>query len=336
MRAFVRPLLAGLDGGSTKTRLIIADANGSILGHATGGPSNCGIVSPDRLAGNFENIFGAAARKVGTTSLDFVCIGSAGVSQPSDFSSLEAIMRQVASVKLGQLRVETDAMIGLVGGVGRTDGIVLIAGTGSVCFGQNPGGRTWQAGGRDHLVDDHGSAYGIALEGLVAAVRAADGRGPATALQDRFFKALGIGSLLEIIRRLHYPDSRQPVVDKTYLAGLAPHVFACARDGDAVAAAIIDSEINELVHMVDVVARKLEWPDEAVPLVLIGSVANHAEVRPILALKLQQLCPRLQIVRPILSPQGGALLLAAKLAGIEIGPEFVAHIKQGEEALSSS
>jgi N-acetylglucosamine kinase-like BadF-type ATPase len=330
MRTFSRPLLAGLDGGSTRTRLVVADSTGCILGSAVGGPSNLGLVDSARLTRNFDDIFRDVALKIGTTSIDAVYIGSAAVYLPSDFAKLESVIRKVTSVRLGQIRVDTDAMIGLTGGVCRDSGIVLISGTGSACFGKHPNGESWQTGGRECLVDDRGSAYRIALEGLTAAVLAADCRGPATILKDRFFEVLGIETLEEIVGRLHYPHVGQTVVDKTYLAGLAPLVFSAAHSGDLVAASVIEAELNELIHMVDVVVRKLNWTDQEVPLVLIGSVANRPEVRRTIAFRLKKIHPGLETVNPVLSPEGGAILLAAKIAGLQTGPGFVANIREGE------
>jgi N-acetylglucosamine kinase-like BadF-type ATPase len=336
VRTFSRPLLAGLDGGSTKTRLVVADSTGCVLGTAIGGSSNCGLVDAEKLTRNFDSLFRDVAHKIGTTSLDVVYIGSAGVYRPSDFATLESVIRRVTSVKLGTIQVDTDAMIGLTGGVCRDSGIVLIAGTGSACFGKHPNGDSWQTGGRECLVDDRGSAYRIALEGLIAAVHSADCRGPATTLKDRLFEVLGIKTLPEIVARLHYPEAGSAIVDKAYLAGLAPLVFSAAQAGDLVAASVIEDELNELVHMIDVVVRKLNWTDQDVPLVLIGSVANRPEVRRTIAFRLKKIHPGVEVVRPVLSPEGGALLLAAKLAGIQTGPRFIANVREGETTLGQN
>ena len=322
------PILAGIDGGSSQTRLLLADSKGTILGRAIGGPSNCGLVSPDDLAANYQRMFAAAAKQAGLQKIDFTYIGSAGVVRAEDASALEAIVRRVSFPALGQVRVVNDNIIGLAGGVGRTDAIALIAGTGSACYGHDPSGRSWQAGGWEHLVDDRGSAYRIALEGLVASVRAADGRGPGTMLQDRFFAALGIDSLAEIVARLHYPDAGQPPVEKTFLASLATHVFVCAEARDPVASEILDREIAELAHMVTVVAEKLTWSDEVISLVLIGSIANHPQVKGALAARLSRAEPRVQIIAPVLSPEGGALFLAAEMAGLQPGPDFTAQVRR--------
>ncbi len=322
-------ILAGIDGGSTSTRLLISDASGRILGRATGGSSNYGLVPHDQLLANFDRIVATAAQEAGIDTIHSLYIGSAGISSEADFAALESVLRRISTARIERIKADNDIMVGLAGGVGGTVGIALIAGTGSACFGRSPSGETWQAGGWEYLVDDRGSGYRIALEGLIAAVRAADGRGPATGLSAIFFETLGISSLSEIIARLHHPESK-PTVNKTYLASLAPRVFACAEAGDAVASAVIEREIGELVTQIETVARKLRWADGSIPLVLIGSVANSPRVSAELKSQLALRRPAIRIVESILSPTGGALLLAAELAGLVPDAQFVENVRRGE------
>jgi N-acetylglucosamine kinase-like BadF-type ATPase len=326
-------ILAGGDGGSTRTRIAITDTAGNLLGRAVGGPSNYGLVPDAELATRFDSLLAAVARCAGARRIDAVCIGSAGVTRREDFAALEAIVRRTTSVSLGSIRVDNDIITGLAGGVGQSHGIALIAGTGSACYGRDQHGRSWQAGGWEALVDDAGSAYRIALDALTAAVRAADRRGASTALTAKFFSALGINELPDIVSRLHRPAPGQPVVDKTYLASFAPMVFDCAFEGDAVAAEITRRAVNELACMVETVAHQLDWRGERIPLVLIGSVANCPAMRNPLAQRLAASLPHLEIVEPVLSPEGGAVLLAAEMAGLKPGPNFVANLQRGERTI---
>ncbi len=56
--------------------------------------------------------------------------------------------------------------------------------TGSIVYGVNSDGVEARSGGWRHLLADEGSGYGIALCGLQAIARAADGRGIPTQLTD--------------------------------------------------------------------------------------------------------------------------------------------------------
>ena len=64
-------------------------------------------------------------------------------------------------------------------------------------------------GGYGYLIDDGGSGYALGRDILTAVVRAADGRGPATALTQAVFAALGVQSVGEIITWLYAPATGQ-------------------------------------------------------------------------------------------------------------------------------
>src|SRR5687768_5096255 len=151
-------ILAGADGGSTRTRIVIADTAGNLLGRVVGGPSNYGLMPDAELAARFDSLLETAARCAGIRQIDAMCVGSAGVARREDFAAVEAILRRTTSVSLGSVRVDNDIITGLAGGVGQSHGIALIAGTGSACYGRDLRGHSWQAGGWEALVDDAGSA----------------------------------------------------------------------------------------------------------------------------------------------------------------------------------
>ncbi len=82
-----------------------------------------------------------------------------------------------------------DAALLLAAGTPDGWGVAVVAGTGSMAFARAADGRTARAGGWGPLLGDEGSGYAIALAGLRAAARAADGRAPATPLTDRLLAA---------------------------------------------------------------------------------------------------------------------------------------------------
>lgn len=83
-----------------------------------------------------------------------------------------------------------------------------MAGTGAICCGRDGAGNRTRVGGYGYLIDDGGSGYALGRDILTAVVRAADGRGPATALTQAVFAALGVRSVGEIITWLYAPRHR--------------------------------------------------------------------------------------------------------------------------------
>ena len=146
-------------------------------------------------------------------------------------------------------------------------GIVVLAGTGSICYGADRTGRTARAGGYGFLLADEGSGYWLGHQSLRAAVRAADGRGPETRLQGLIFEALGVASVAELIPRVY-----EKGLPKHRIAALASLVQAAHDAGDAVAADLIEAAGRELGLAARSVARQLELGDEPYPVVLAGGV----------------------------------------------------------------
>ena len=85
-----------------------------------------------------------------------------------------------------------DAALLLAAGTPDGWGVAVVAGTGSMAFARGTDGRTARAGGWGPLLGDEGSGYALALSGLRAAARAADGRAQATLLTDRLLAACGL------------------------------------------------------------------------------------------------------------------------------------------------
>ena len=71
-----------------------------------------------------------------------------GVSTDADKNDILSIAREVPELKHTEMiRVENDTHTGLVGGLSGRPGCVLIAGTGSACFGVRSDNASYLSGG---------------------------------------------------------------------------------------------------------------------------------------------------------------------------------------------
>ncbi len=70
-----------------------------------------------------------------------------------------------------------DMVGGWAGSLAGRDGVNVIAGTGSMAYGER-GGTAHRVGGWSEVFGDEGSAYWVAVQGLNAFSRMADGRLP--------------------------------------------------------------------------------------------------------------------------------------------------------------
>jgi N-acetylglucosamine kinase-like BadF-type ATPase len=295
-------LVLGLDAGGTKTVALAADEEGRILGEARGGGANLQTHGELEVEKVLHDVIERASNGRPASAL---CLGMAGVDRPQDESVMRALLRRLGHREA--VRVVNDAVIALVAGSPSRVGIVILTGTGSIVFGADPTGRTARAGGYGFLLADEGSARWLGHEALRAAVRAADGRGPETALLPLAFEALAVTSVAELVPVV-YERSLKP----HELAALAPLVERASERGDAVAGALLDRGAEELAVAARAVAQQLVFEGAPVPVVLAGG-AFKACPGLVARLSARLAIPGAQPIPLGVDPAHGALALARDL-----------------------
>jgi N-acetylglucosamine kinase-like BadF-type ATPase len=157
-----------------------------------------------------------------------------------------------------------DMVTSHAGALGGEPGVVVAAGTGTVVLGIAADGSAHRADGLGYMLGDDGSGFAIGREGIRAALRAREARGPETALLDAAMSFFG--GLDDLAHRVY--SSTTPVRD---LAAFTPEVATVARAGDEVAGAIWRDAVAHLVSSTAAVVRR------AFPAAAPGSVAlSHA------------------------------------------------------------
>lgn len=304
-----RELVIGVDGGGTKTLAWLAPlddaSNTTVLGRGAAGPGNPRAAGFDVALANIgaaiEAAFADAKLPHSTAAAACFCLAGAGreVEQQriENWATQQAIARAV--------RVTGDAEPILAAASPDHVGIALICGTGSLAWGRNAAGEIARSGGWGYLLGDEGSGYAIALAGLRAAVRAADGRGQGTVLLDSLQRQLGAAAPSDLVQCVYGPE-----MNREKLSALAKIVFDAAAS-DVAAQMIVTAAANDLAEMVTVLCVQLALLDQAYPLALAGSViANQPLLRNSLSKRLaDRLCrPRTTVI--IEEPVRGALVLA--------------------------
>jgi len=323
-------VLAGIDGGATRTRAVLVSGDGAVLGYGESGSSNydnVGIVIAQKNIGSAVDqawtVAGQPAR-----ACDAAFLGMAGVVSGHDRQTIHKIASAIGLANDGCVGVDHDLRIALAGGLAGNEGLVLIVGTGSSCYGRRSNGRHHRTGW-GYLLDDLGSGYFLGLQAMIATIRAADGRGRRTSLSRRIQQLLGFTDTDDIMRIL-YHDS--PGV--TGVAALAPAVLEEAKAGDDVALAIADRGADELSLMVETVAKKLEFPRDGVSLVIVGGVAEQSTFyRERIESAVLRRVPYCRIQQPLLSPILGAALLAFEQAGIQWNSEIIHSLQESSTVI---
>lgn len=327
------PYVAGVDGGATKTRVALADPEGNVRGVGVAGPSNYGTAPLRVVRENIQSAFQQAWQEAGDPmgKVRAAFLGMANVVSETDRATIYQLVEELDLVTDNLIHVDHDIRISLAGGLGGQQGIALIVGTGSSCYGRRDDGREWMAGGWGHILDDLGSGYDLARKAMIAVVRAEDGRSHPTRLTAVMKEALRIEEVKDIMRRVYYEgfSGEGHPMTKEEIASLAPVVIQMAGEEERAAMQIVEQGVQELVLMVSTVAKQLEFPDDEVPVVVTGGLARKSRLmRDLLYAKISQSLPGSKICEPKLSPVLGGVLLALQLSGIPTENQIVDNLSE--------
>jgi N-acetylglucosamine kinase-like BadF-type ATPase len=296
----------GIDGGGTRTRMALADETGKLLSFAEGGScsfTDRGLETArmelNRLWREVQRIAGGEARPV-----DALFMGMGSILSPADAQVNCDLAREIGMAMPDHIRAENDAWNAHAGGLAGRPGILLISGTGSACLGRNARGDMWRTGGWGHRLGETGSAHSLGHAAMIAATRAADGRGKATALTDLVCAALGLRDLKEIFRKVHHDG-----VPRALVAALAPQVVMLAETGDAVARQILLEAVVDLLEMVRTVGARLRMTESEIALTG-GLINNAAGFRRSFLEGLALAMPGFRLAQDGMAPVFGAVLLA--------------------------
>ena len=303
----------GVDGGGTKTQAILVDTDLQTLGEGRTGASNPLRVGVDRAVDNIRTAVDKAcdAAEINRTDIVAAEIGLAGVRR----EDMRELMRErlISRLQVDIVEVVTDAEIALYGATDGKIGLVIIAGTGSVCRGKNAAGETATAGGWGPVAGDEGGGAGIAKRALQAVAKASDGRGLPTRLSDfacDYFRAATPDDLAMAIY--------SPTMTNDRIAGFTRYVIEAARSGDSVALALLDEAGCELGLAANAVIRKLDLADDTFQIAYVGGVFGAKELifEPLLR-KVHEIAPHAFLAPPLLSPTIAAAKMATKIAKAE-------------------
>jgi N-acetylglucosamine kinase-like BadF-type ATPase len=290
--------LIGFDCGATKTDCALADINGKIHYTTTGGAANYLVTGADGTSKIILTLLNDCIRKFNNDSSDIenIVIGAAGAGRKEDADKLKHLLLETLSregVKLKSLTVVSDAQIALKGAFPNEAGCILIAGTGSIIYGKDEKGNIYRAGGFGRLLGDEGSGYSIGKKGLQAAAKYFDGRGDKTL----------IVKLIEEKYSINTSDK---------LISIAEVVIIAAENEDLIAHHILHEEVEELIHHISTMMKKVDTIDLRVS--FAGSlISNNNIYSDMLRDKIKTSLPSVKLVTPKYSPIEGAILLAKEM-----------------------
>jgi N-acetylglucosamine kinase-like BadF-type ATPase len=302
-------MFLGIDGGGTKTAFVLLSGDGRRLARHEAPTSYHLEIGFDALRALLRDGVQATLAQAGAAA-DDVTFAFAGLPAHGEDSALMPAFDGLLDGVLPRSRVGNDMVCSWAGSLAGHDGISLVAGTGSIGYGEWQG-RSARSGGWGEVFGDEGSAYWLAREALALFARMADGRaepGPLLGLVRNHFK---LTQDLDLCAAINGNAARSG------LAQLARLASAAAAAGDAQAAQLLARVGDELALLAAGVARNLGVaPSTAVPVSYSGGVfAAGALVLDPLQAALARRLPGATLQRPLFGPELGAALYAARLAG---------------------
>ncbi|HEU4959296.1 MAG TPA: BadF/BadG/BcrA/BcrD ATPase family protein [Sphingomonas sp.] len=305
-------IFLGVDGGGTKTEFVCIDATGAVIARQIEGTTYHLQVGLDGAVRALEAGIAGVCAQIGIAP-DAIAYAFFGLPAFGEDSAIDPQLDRQCARLLGhdRYRCGNDMICGWAGSLACADGINLVAGTGSIGYGERQG-RAARAGGWGEVFSDEGSAYWIAIQGLNAFTRMSDGRLAKGPLHEAFRRRLGLEADLDICAAVMGEHG----LVRDEIAGLAPVVAEAVAADDPAAIAIHDRAADELAAIAEALRAELRFePDEDVPLSWSGGVlANDASIRARLEARLREKGPY-RPVAPRHSPAYGAALYAAHQLG---------------------
>jgi N-acetylglucosamine kinase-like BadF-type ATPase len=323
-----RTFFLGVDGGGTKTHFVLVDRDGNPVAAHEGPTSYHLEIGMDGLR---DVLTGGLAALFGQAGIDGSAVAYAFFGLPAygEDSVAQALLDALPEPLLGHRRYRcgNDMVCAWAGSLGGEDGINIVAGTGSIGYGERRG-RSARAGGWGEVFGDEGSGYWIAVQGLNIFTRMSDGRLPRGPLHAAFREYFGLSADLDLCARIM--NAR----DRGSIAAMSQLVARAARDGDISAIRIFDDAARELAAVVEAVRRALEFePDEPVPLSISGGVFNAgALILDPLQRHLEGHSRSYRLQPPIVPPSAGAAIYAAKLAAQPFSVQAMQRLGSGVRA----
>jgi N-acetylglucosamine kinase-like BadF-type ATPase len=177
------------------------------------------------------------------------CAAVAGMDRPLEKAAFEGLLRG----RLGfscPLTLVSDPEAALVGGLGKPEGIILVAGTGSIAVARLADGTRFRAGGYGHFLGDEGSAFQIGFQTIARTLRSLEGRDLPTTMLDGLLDHFGLAGPQDFVPLIYQS------FNKASIARLAPLVIRYRDAGDHLALDIFQTAASELLGLVRSVHRQ--------------------------------------------------------------------------------
>ncbi|PFA63232.1 hypothetical protein CN378_19640 [Bacillus sp. AFS015802] len=255
----------GIDAGGTKVQGLVMDMEKNILFQSLSGHGNPSVSYEDALR-NLSSVVQQCLDHTASEGTTHIVVGMAGGGSGNLSQRIQSELSRMTSLPIILLN---DAALAYFSLIGNRNGVMTIAGTGSISYGRN-GNREGTTGGWGHLLGDEGSAYSIAIEACKQIAREMD-------------SPMGLSPLSRsVLREIRASDAKGLKgfiysSTKGDIAQLAKVIHKEAESGDEAALHLFKTAGEKLAAQTVALMEKLQIEKNPV-IALKGSVLEHNPV----------------------------------------------------------
>lgn len=307
---------AGMDIGGTNGRLKLKDRDGNIIGEFTGPGCSINTDGYDKSRSRCRELVLTALKELGLNPSDCmgICVAASGIDSPGYEKMCRDIFVEMG-FKADCIRAVNDCEVFLYLKEGPS--MVVVSGTGSICFGTNGNGRVFRTGGWNHILSDEGSAFYLGMQTVRLAAEDLDERIKCPYLTPMFIEKSGLDTLEKIDLFVN-----EHLFNKSEIARFSMIACEAAKQGDLQAEGILKDCAEKIWKLIEDTARKAGWIEkspvlytgekETCHLWLWGSVLVKNEIiRDEVVKRVKQAMPEVAVA----VPETSALDLALTIAG---------------------
>lgn len=317
--------IIGVDGGGTKTRAVIGTKCGEVLAVVEGAGANIKSTPPTEVQQQITKLLTELLQKVGVTrkevSTIFLCM--AGGDRQVDFVRWHNWMDLFFLSESCEVHVTNDAVAALTSGTFAHEGLVIIAGTGSIVYCVQKNNYVSRVGGWGYLFGDEGSGYYIGQEALRAITQHYDAFGrDDDALTEAILEQLGLKDPTEMITVIY-----EHAQARALIASIVQTVLQLAEQGHETAKDIIERATTYLAQLLLTMFQK-EPQVKCFPIVTCGGLFNSSYFFNCFQRKLQQVTIDNRLIQPEVPPVIGAFIKGLISEGVHITESLQQTVKE--------
>lgn len=253
--------IIGIDAGGTKTKAIAYSTNGEVLCQKITGHGNLSVNFEEGIHHIDESIE-LIQKELNNEKLKKLTIGIAGLP----FNQKKEVEEYFTHKYSTPTEILTDYELAYKASFGNGDGVLAIAGTGSLLYGKH-NGQEQKLSGWGHLLGDDVSGYGIVIHALKKVISNYEATGKISSLMT-IVPGYEENQSIEVIKSFIYKNQ------KSEIAAVAPKVLELVEAGNEDALQVVNMLADRLVDYIGTMIKRLEC-DSSLKIVLMGGLMDE-------------------------------------------------------------